>query len=223
MRKKEKPAQPPAGLPARFEFGAVPLELSIPSSVYLPSDDTEMLAQAAVENVPAGSSVLEIGTGSGAVILSLAKSGKKFGELMTVDIEPSAIEAAKNNAKTNKIDSAGFCVSDLFDSLPARSRFDFILFNPPYLPTSKMDKVKGSLNSALDGGPDGLRVVRRFLAEAGSHLVPGGKILLIVSSLQPKEKLEALLQKHHFAYHSLSSKSFFFERLEVWMLIQKAK
>jgi methylase of polypeptide subunit release factors len=78
--------------------------------------------------------------------------------------------------------------------------------------------VKGALNSALDGGPDGLRTARRFLAEAGGHLRLNGHVLLVISSLQPKAKLEALLQKHHFAHPSLSSKSFFFEQLEVWEL-----
>lgn len=218
MRNKEKQGQP-----ARFEFGAVPLDLSIPSSVYAPSDDTEMLALAALERVPARAAVLEIGTGSGAVILSLAKSGKKFSKLAAVDIEKDAVETAKNNAAANSISSVKFVQSDLFESLPSASRFDFILFNPPYLPTADLDKVKGSLNSALDGGQDGLKTVRRFFAGADQHLSPGGKILMVVSSLQPKDKLEALLQKHHFARRSLSSKSFFFERLEVWELEQKAK
>ncbi len=206
----------------RFEVGALALELADSDSVYAPSDDTELLAQAALSKARPNSSILEIGTGSGAVILSLAKSGKKFKELVAVDSEQAAIEAAKTNAKNNKIESVSFLQSDLFDSLPAHSKFDFILFNPPYLPTAKLDKVKGSLNSALDGGPDGLKVVRRFLAEAGRHLATNGKILLIISSLQPKDKLEALMQKHHFAHHSLSSKSFFFERLEVWELSAKS-
>lgn len=218
MRKKEK-----AGPPARFEFGAVQLNLSIPSSVYAPSDDTESMALAALEQVPAGVAVLEIGTGSGAVILSLAKTGKKFKELTAVDIEPSVIETAKKNAAGNGVSSVRFLQSDLFSGLSTSDKFDWVLFNPPYLPTSKMDKVKGSLNSALDGGPDGLRVVRRFLAEAGLHLAPGGKILMVVSSLQPKGKLGVLLQKHHFACRSLSSKSFFFEKLEVWELSQTPK
>ena len=203
---------------ASFEAGTIGLELSVPSSVYTPSDDTEMLAQAALENVPVRSSVLEIGTGSGAVILSLAKSGKKFSKMVAVDVEKDAVETAKSNAKKNKIDFVQFVQSDLFDSLPANSKFDFILFNPPYLPTAEIDKVAGSLNSALDGGPDGLRVVRRFLAEAGGHLRPNGHVLLIISSLQPKEKLEALVLRHGFSSRSLSSKSFFFEKLEVWLL-----
>ena len=202
----------------RFEAGRLSLELFVPSSVYSPSDDTEMLAETALMDITANSSVLEVGTGSGAVILTLAKTGKKFKTLVALDIEKDAVVAAGENAKKNGIDSVKFIQSDLFDSLPASSHFDWILFNPPYLPTSKLDKVKGSLNSALDGGPDGLRVVRRFLAEAGGHLSLGGKILLIVSSLQPKDKLEALLAKNHFAHQSLSSKSFFFEKLEVWEL-----
>ena len=194
------------------------LELSIPSSVYSPSDDTGMLAQDALETVLPNSSVLEIGTGSGAVILSLAATKNKFTKLIAVDIEPAAVEAAKKNAAANKISSVKFVISNLFDSLPTNSKFDFILFNPPYLPTADLDKVKGSLNSALSGGPDGLKTVRKFLADAGQHLSSGGKILMIVSSLQPKDKLEELLQKHHFTYRSLSSKSFFFEKLEVWEL-----
>ncbi|MCL6088925.1 MAG: methyltransferase [Candidatus Marsarchaeota archaeon] len=206
----------------RFEAGAIGLELSIPSSVYSPSDDTELLAESAIEKAQPGSSILEIGTGSGAVILSLAKSGKRFKELVAVDSEPAAVEAAKTNAKKNKIESVRFLQSDLFAALPARSLFDLILFNPPYLPTAKLDKVKGSLNSALDGGPDGLKVVRRFLVKAGRHLAPNGKILLVISSLQPKDKLEALLSRHGFSHHPLSSKSFFFERLEVWELSVKS-
>ncbi|VVB56799.1 putative S-adenosylmethionine-dependent methyltransferase [uncultured archaeon] len=208
----------------KFDFGPVSLLLTIPSSVYLPSDDTEMLAQAAQSQVPPGSSVLEIGTGSGAVILSLAKSGKKFKQLVAVDLNPDAVETAKKNAKENEIDSksVSFLQSDLFSSLPASSKFDFILFNPPYLPTSKLDKVKGALNSALDGGPDGLKTVRPFLAEAGKHLAPGGNILLVVSSLQPKDKLQALLARHPFSHSVLLSKSFFFEKLEIWELSQKA-
>jgi len=202
----------------RFEAGRVSLSLSIPSSVYAPSDDTEMLACAALERVRANSSVLEVGTGSGAVILSLAKSGKKFSKLMAVDIEKNAVETAKNNAKSNKIASVKFSVSDLFDSLPAGCMFDFILFNPPYLPTANADKVSGALNSALDGGRDGLKVVRRFLAQAKKHLALEGSILLVVSSLQPKEKLGALLTKHNFSHHCFASKSFFFEKLEIWEL-----
>ena len=108
--------------------------------------------------------------------------------------------------------------------------------------TDKLNPLKGYFSIALDGrgqefsseefaellkkpnlafvigGPDGLRVVRRFLAEAAGHLKAEGRILLVISSLQPKDKLEALLKKHHFTHHSLASKNFFFEKLEVWEL-----
>jgi release factor glutamine methyltransferase len=206
----------------RFDIGAIRLELADSPLVYAPSDDTELLASAALAAAVSGSSILEIGTGSGAVILSLAKSGQMFKALVAVDISKEAVETAKANAKKNGVPSAAvrFLQSDLFASLPS-SRFDLILFNPPYLPTAHSDKVKGSLNLALDGGRDGLKTVRRFLAEAGHFLAPDGRILLVVSSLQPQDKLEALLLQHHFAYNSLSSQSFFFERLQIWELIRQ--
>lgn len=204
----------------RFEVGRVVLELSDSSSVYSPSDDTQMLAEAAIAQVGPSSSILEIGTGSGAVIISLAKSGRKFSSLVAVDISLEAIKTARANAKKNGVPARAvqFLQSDLFSSLSVSSRFDFILFNPPYLPTKNTDKVRGSLNLALDGGRDGLKTVRPFLAKAKKHLALNGRILLVVSSLQPKDKLEALLQKNHLSYRSLSSQSFFFEQLEIWEL-----
>ena len=204
----------------RFEAGRVALELADFLSVYAPSDDTEMLAEAALAQASSGSSILEIGTGSGAVILSLAKSGKKFSSLVAVDISPEAIKASRTNAKKNSISSGAvrFLQSDLFSALPSSSRFDLILFNPPYLPTQNTDKVRGSLNLALDGGRDGLKTVRPFLAKAGRFLAPRGRILMVVSSLQPIGKLEALLTRHKFVYRSLASQSFFFEKLEIWEL-----
>ncbi|VVC01930.1 putative S-adenosylmethionine-dependent methyltransferase [uncultured archaeon] len=202
----------------RFEVGGVALELVDSSSDYAPSDDTQMLPETALTNAHDGYSVLEIGTGSGAVILTLAKSSVKFTSLVAVDINADAVKTARANAKANKIESVKFFQSDLFASLPASSHFNLILFNPPYLPTANADKVAGSLNAAFDGGRDGLKVVRRFLARVGKHLAPSGHILLVVSSLQPKDKLEKLLVQHHFSYCMLSSQSFFFENLQVWEL-----
>ncbi len=202
----------------RFVSGSVSLELIVPTCVYISSDDTELLAAAALQQAKAGQSFLEIGTGSGAVILALAKSGKDFSQMAAVDISKEAVRAAKENAKDNGISCVRFLLSDLFDALPASSKYDLLLFNPPYLPTSKQDKVKGLLNAALDGGPDGLKIVRKFLAQAGAHLAPQGKILLVVSSLQPKDKLKVLMEKYHFSHLCLESKSFFFEKLEVWEL-----
>lgn len=209
---------------AIFEFRSVRLELDIPPSVYEPSDDTRMLSEATMARCTG--EVLELGCGSGAVSIALAKQKNKNQklEILACDISPEAIAAAKKNAAKNKIkNKIRFVASDLFSAVPASKKFDWILFNPPYLPTAKAEKVKGALNAALDGGPDGLRVVRKFLAQAKKHLQPKGRILLVVSSLQPQDKLLALLAAQGFAYRIVAQEHFFFEKLQVWEMEQRAK
>ncbi len=206
---------------ARFEVAGVSLELEVPPSVYQPSDDTRLLVRAALEKIKGhagrAAQVLEIGTGSGAVSLCLAKTRGKECQIVACDISPDAIETAKSNAVKNKLE-VKMVRSDLFFSLPASARYDWIIFNPPYLPTAKLDKVRGALNVALDGGADGLAVVKTFVEEAGAHLAPGGHVLLVVSSLQPQQKLQTLLRRHGFTGQILSEESFFFEKLQVWIV-----
>ncbi|MDE2071767.1 MAG: methyltransferase, partial [Patescibacteria group bacterium] len=135
------------------------------------------------------------------------------------DISPDAVKTARENAHRNNVGRAVAVVaSDLFSAFSPADQFDWILFNPPYLPTAELDRVKGSLNSALDGGPDGLMMVKKFISRAHAHLSPGGRILMIVSSLQPKERLEETLSKHDLEHEILREESFFFEKLQVWLL-----
>lgn len=205
----------------RFEVESVRLELDVPGSVYQPSDDTRLLAKAAIGQIrragTGAARVLEIGCGSGAVSLALAKAKGKECQMVACDISPDAVEAAKNNAKKNGLD-VRILLSDLFSALPPSAKYDWVVFNPPYLPTAKLDKVAGPLNVALDGGADGLAVVKTFLEEAGGHLAAGGRILLVVSSLQPQQKLQTLLRRNGFTGQILAEEKFFFEKLQVWLL-----
>ena len=127
------------------------------------------------------------------------------------------MQTAKANAVKNKL-NVRIVLSDLFSSLPASAKYDWIVFNPPYLPTAKLDKVSGPLNVALDGGADGLAVVKTFLEEAGAHLAADGRILLVVSSLQPRQKLQAMLRRNGLTGQIVAEESFFFEKLQVWLL-----
>ncbi len=197
-----------------FELRGHSLLLRVPSSVYAPSDDSALLASVALD--ACFGDVLEVGCGSGVVGILMALEGK-CGSLTLLDINPQAVACAKENARKNKIGAKKikFICSDLFARLPASSHFDFILFNPPYLPTADGERFSGKINHAFDGGKDGLEAVAQFLARVKKHLAPGGKILLVASSLQPRAKLDKLLAKNKFSSKSLARESFFFEKLEV--------
>ena len=90
-------------------------------------------------------------------------------------------------------------------------KFDYILFNPPYLPTSKEERLAGPLNYAFDGGEDGRKTVDRFLEEFDKFLAPPGRLFLIQSSLNSMERTILMLRNKGFEVQVLDQKPFFFE------------
>jgi release factor glutamine methyltransferase len=191
------------------------LLLHIPDSVYRPSDDSYMLADAA-EGLQGD--VLEIGCGSGIVSLTAAKTAKS---VLGTDVNPDAVACARANAGRNGIGNASFVAGDMFAPAGGR-RFDAILFNPPYLPTDESEHLHGHLNRAFDGGKDGRAVVDRFLVEFGLHLKPGGRVFLIQSSLNDLDKTRSLLEAAGYAVETVAEKPFFFERLYVLKVQRRA-
>jgi release factor glutamine methyltransferase len=141
-----------------------------PAQVYHPEADTYLLLEAAKNEVRCGDRVLEIGTGSGLVSCELAR----LTGIVATDINPHAVSCAHD---------AGIEVvrTDLFAGI--RGSFDLILFNPPYLPTQPDERVDDWLEYALDGGESGRAVIERFARSVGKVLAPGGRILLLISSL----------------------------------------
>ncbi len=184
------------------------LKLEIFEQVYEPAEDSFMLAECASK---VKGEILEIGCGSGVVSLTVARADKN-NKVLGVDINPLAVKNANKNKKLNKTANVHFIVSDLFSKVPKR-KFDFILFNPPYLPTNKSEKLFGTINRAFDGGKDGRKVLDRFLLEFQTYLKSGGSLLLIHSSLNNPVKTIKFLEKQHFTCEILSEQSFFFEKL----------
>jgi len=170
--------------------------------VYEPAEDSLLLLRHVEEQVRG--SVLDMGTGSG--ILAIAAASKpEVLRVVAVDIDPKAIEAAQRKAKeTGVSDNIEFHVGDLFEGL-SDERFDWIVFNPPYLPSD------GSADEASwSGGRTGGEVVLRFLSEASGHLKPGGGILLVCSTLTGLD-LERL--EESYRVEVLEELPLFFERL----------
>ena len=186
------------------------LDLELIPEVYEPSDDSFLLMKYSKR---LKGSVLDVGCGSGIQALANAKNNPD--NMVTgIDVNPKAVECSRHNAKLNGIENAEFLESDLFEKIPERE-FDAIIFNPPYLPTSKDEKLKGKINNAFDGGKDGRLVVDRFLMQFDGYLSPEGKLLLLQSSLNNLEKTKVMLEKKEFGVKILDEASFFFEKLYV--------
>jgi len=193
----------------KVSFGT--LSLSIPYWVYEPAEDSFLLATYASS---LSGSILEIGCGSGIVSLSAAQANPK-NTVLGVDINPKAVACAQANARANGIANATFLLSDLFSDVPASQKFDYILFNPPYLPTSRAQRLKSpEENAAYDGGASGIGVFKRFIAQAPAHLPEGGKVAVIATSLgNGIEKTMALLESRVGSAQILAEEKFFFEKL----------
>ncbi len=151
------------------------------SHTLVPRPETELLVESlvmAAEKVNSAPMLLDIGTGSGAILVSLLDylpQAKGVG----VDISPGALAVAKENAvRIGVADRAAFLHSDLFSGIPAERKFDIIVSNPPYIPAAKIvtlaRDVQREPRGALDGGNDGLDFYRRITESAGTHLVADG-------------------------------------------------
>ncbi|MEW6723128.1 MAG: HemK2/MTQ2 family protein methyltransferase [Candidatus Micrarchaeota archaeon] len=184
------------------------LALDVPQDVYPPAEDSFMLAARAAFSK---GEVLEVGCGSGIASLACAKANPE-NEVLGLDINPAAVACACANAAKNGIKNASFIGSDLFSSAPPK-KFDAILFNPPYLPTSENERMEGAINHAFDGGEDGREVLGRFLGAFDGFLKPGGALLLVQSSLNGFEETEGALKSMGYSVRVAAEEKFFFERI----------
>lgn len=154
-----------SGLPRRMFY--LGLELLIPKDVFAPGAHGSF-HPAVRDEVKPSDRVLDMGTGSGIVaILAAARSS----DVVAVDINPKAVEAARANAVLNGVaDRITFAVSDVFDAVKAS--FDLIVFDPPF----RWFKARDLLE--LSHADENYRALRRFMGEARQRLRPGGRILL---------------------------------------------
>ena len=165
------------------------LSFEVAPAVLVPRPDTEILVEAAHVRLKGGNDpeILDLGTGSGAIIISLLHS-LPAASGTAVDISGPALSiAGKNAARLGVAGRLTLLEGDLFS--PVRGmQFDAIVSNPPYIPAGDIAglaaEVRQEPNAALDGGKDGLDFYRRILAEAAGYLKPGGFLALEVGSGQ---------------------------------------
>ncbi|NLL73051.1 MAG: peptide chain release factor N(5)-glutamine methyltransferase [Clostridiales bacterium] len=173
------------------------LEFEVDENVLIPRQDTEILVEE-ILGICENKSVLDLCTGSGCIIISLAKLGNiKNG--VGSDISKKALHIAKRNAKKLNVDLT-FKESDLFEKI--EGRFDIIVSNPPYIKSvdilSLMPEVgEHEPRLALDGGEDGLLIYQRIIKELKTYLNPGGHVFFEIGYDQG-EALSRMLEDSGF-------------------------
>lgn len=153
------------------------------NDVYEPAEDSFLFAN----NLPMREvgKAIDIGTGCGILGIIMAK---RAGTVLAVDVNPYAVQCAKENAKLNCVANRMFFIQgDLFAPLGIGRGFDLILFNAPYLPSE--DVEEGSwIGRAWAGGFSGRKAIDRFIREAPDYLASNGEILLMQSTLSNVEE-----------------------------------
>ena len=169
--------------------------------IYQPSEDSYFLSEVLKKEIHnKDAKIIEIGVGSGIQLETLRDLGIK--NIYGVDINNDAVYLCLEK---------GFNVkkSNLFSNIPKSQKFDIIIFNPPYLPESKFDKLPDT-----SGGKKGDETIIEFLKQAKIHLEKNGSIFLLTSSFTPKIDFK----KFNYEAKLIAEKNLFQEKLWVWEL-----
>jgi len=156
------------------------LTLEVTPATLIPRPETELLVELALDRLPAGGSVVDLGTGSGAIALAIAKE-RPDATVVAVDVSAAALDVALRNARRLGLERVEFVQGDWFAPLNGR-RFNLVISNPPYIEADDRHLGEGDLRfepaSALASGADGLDDIRRIASGADAHLLPGGAVLI---------------------------------------------
>ena len=174
-----------AGEPVQYVLGEWDfrsLTLKCDRRALIPRPETEGLVSRVLAGLKSGDVVIDVGTGTGAIILSLAREAKTPGVFIGSDVSGDALALAKENAaRTGLADKVKFLAMDGLDDFDEPQVLDVIVSNPPYVKTAVCDTLDRSVRDfeprlALDGGPEGLDFYDRYLGDALNLLKPGGRV-----------------------------------------------
>ncbi len=199
IKKRGMSKVPIAYLLKKKEFWS--LNMNVSRDVLIPRPETELLVEKLV-SIYKGQKpfILDVGTGSGCIIISLLKELKNA-KGVAIDISNKAITLARNNSINNNISNrirfSKSCITDAH-----RTGFDLIVSNPPYIPSNQLKNLDVTIKYfepkiALDGGNDGLDVIRKLIYKSGKILKKNGLLALEIGNGQYK-KVSQILKKNKF-------------------------
>jgi release factor glutamine methyltransferase len=193
---------PVAYLVGHKEFYSLPFEVT--PDVLIPRPETELLVVALLDDVKARANasqssplaIADVGTGSGILAVCAAKHLPQAC-VTAVDVSPAALAVARRNAAKHDVaERITFIEGNLFDTVPADARFDYVLSNPPYVTTAEMadlpvDVREHEPHVALHAGERGTDVIAPLVRQAALRLEPGGLLLIEVSPMiaEPVEQI----------------------------------
>ena len=198
LKRREK-GEPIAYILGEQDFWSLSLETS--PSTLIPRADTERLVEVALELLPSGASrVVDLGTGTGAIALALAKEWPAS-QVIGVDYQVEAVQLAERNAQRNSISNAAFRQSDWFSALIDEAPFDLIVSNPPYIDPEDEHLSQGDVRfeplTALIAEDHGLADIRHIMKQAVAHLSALGW-LMFEHGYDQGESVRKLFNEHGF-------------------------
>ncbi|MBI2082586.1 MAG: peptide chain release factor N(5)-glutamine methyltransferase [Deltaproteobacteria bacterium] len=212
------------------------LKFKVTPEVLIPRPETELLVEEAIAYYPTlkkggegGFSVLDIGTGSGCIAITLAKNLPEA-KITATDSSKEALEIAKENARRHEVDrQIEFLLSDI---APWRvfeaegRRFDLIVSNPPYIPSRELESLQPEVRDfeprkALDGGNDGLQTIRQILTETPRFLNDGAYLLLEIGEDQGKAIANLIHEQTSLDFQGVKKDLSGHDRISVAKKLQK--
>lgn len=194
---RRKKGEPVAYLTRQQEFYG--LNFYVNKNVLIPRTETELLVEEVLKFLESGImnqelgkktlSILDVGTGSGNIIISLIVNSKQLtvnSKYYASDVSNQTLKVARKNAQKHKV-QINFIKSDLFQNIAKNLKFDLIVANLPYLdPKWINSNLKYEPKKALDGGKNGLKIIKQFLIQAKNYLAKNGAILFEIDPRQAK-------------------------------------
>ena len=207
--------EPVALIIGKREFWS--LDIAVTPGVLVPRPETEILVQVVLEDCQGllNVAILEVGCGSGAPLIAVSSVRPDI-QLFACDISINSLNCASANASNHGFSAhIFFFASNLLESVRAEHIFDVIYSNPPYIPSKDIDSLAPEIRDfeprkALDGGLDGLDVIRRLIPTSRDRLKPGGRLILEIGEKQ-FDSVKKLLEINGFSmvrgYKDLSGKN----------------